>query len=186
MKPLTSSKRGAGSPRSCGIRASISPAGSVENLKPTRRSRRLDHRRFRSASPLPRCVGGHRRDAPAQQRAAQPVGRPLRPAGLATGDRVLHVGAGLGYYSAILAEIVGRSGEVTAIEIDAGLAEGARANLARAWPQASVVAGDDSLGPGHRPASSPGTASASEPMSRSTRSSSTPASRILRSLGSIR
>jgi protein-L-isoaspartate O-methyltransferase len=62
--------------------------------------------------------------------------------GLATGDRVLHVGAGLGYYSAILAEIVGRGGEVTAIEIDAGLAEGARANLARAWPQASVVAGD--------------------------------------------
>ena len=29
-----------------------------------------------------------------------------------------HVGAGTGYYSAILAEIVGRSGRVTAIEID--------------------------------------------------------------------
>jgi protein-L-isoaspartate(D-aspartate) O-methyltransferase len=62
--------------------------------------------------------------------------------GLATGDRGLHVGAGLGYYSAILAEIVGRSGEVSAIEIDAGLAERARANLARARPQASVVARD--------------------------------------------
>jgi protein-L-isoaspartate(D-aspartate) O-methyltransferase len=62
--------------------------------------------------------------------------------GLATGDRVVHVGAGLGYYSAILAEIVGPSGEVTAIEIDAGLAERARANLARAWPQARIVAGD--------------------------------------------
>jgi protein-L-isoaspartate(D-aspartate) O-methyltransferase len=62
--------------------------------------------------------------------------------GLAPGDRVVHVGAGLGYYSAILAEIVGRSGEVTAIEIDAGLAERARSNLARAWPQARVIAGD--------------------------------------------
>jgi protein-L-isoaspartate(D-aspartate) O-methyltransferase len=55
---------------------------------------------------------------------------------------VIHVGAGLGYYSAILAEIVGPSGEVTAIEIDAGLAERARANLARAWPQARLIAGN--------------------------------------------
>jgi protein-L-isoaspartate(D-aspartate) O-methyltransferase len=62
--------------------------------------------------------------------------------GLAAGDRVVHVGAGLGYYSAILAELVGASGEVTAIEIDAALAERARANLARAWPQARVFAGD--------------------------------------------
>jgi protein-L-isoaspartate(D-aspartate) O-methyltransferase len=38
--------------------------------------------------------------------------------------------------------IVGASGEVTAIEIDAGLAERARANLARAWPQARVIAGN--------------------------------------------
>jgi protein-L-isoaspartate(D-aspartate) O-methyltransferase len=58
------------------------------------------------------------------------------------GDRVIHVGAGLGYYSAILAEIVGPSGEVPAIEIDPGLAERARANLARSWPQAKVIATD--------------------------------------------
>jgi protein-L-isoaspartate(D-aspartate) O-methyltransferase len=62
--------------------------------------------------------------------------------GLATGERVIHLGAGLGYYSAILAEIVGPSGEVTAIEIDAGLAERARANLARARPQARLIAGN--------------------------------------------
>ena len=60
--------------------------------------------------------------------------------GLKPGDRVIHVGAGLGYYSAILAEIVGLTGEVTALEIDAGLAERARTNLARAWPQAKVIA----------------------------------------------
>jgi protein-L-isoaspartate O-methyltransferase/GNAT superfamily N-acetyltransferase len=62
--------------------------------------------------------------------------------GLKPGDRVIHVGAGLGYYSAILAEIVGLTGEVTAIEIDPGLAERARANLARSWPQAKVIATD--------------------------------------------
>ncbi|HEY3621206.1 MAG TPA: methyltransferase domain-containing protein [Roseiarcus sp.] len=62
--------------------------------------------------------------------------------GLAPGDRVVHVGAGLGYHSAILAEVVGSTGEVTAIEIDPGLAERARANLARSWPQVKVFAAD--------------------------------------------
>ena len=62
--------------------------------------------------------------------------------GVAPGDRVIHVGAGLGYYSAILAELVGANGNVTAIEIDRGLAERAGANLASAWPQAKVLAAD--------------------------------------------
>jgi protein-L-isoaspartate(D-aspartate) O-methyltransferase len=61
---------------------------------------------------------------------------------LKPGDRVIHVGAGLGYYSAILAQLVGPGGNVTAIEIDPGLVERARANLASAWPQAKVVAAD--------------------------------------------
>ena len=62
--------------------------------------------------------------------------------GLAPGDPVIHVGAGLGYYSAILAELVGSSGNVTAIEIDPSLAERARLNLAGAWPQTKVIAAD--------------------------------------------
>src|SRR5689334_17363099 len=57
------------------------------------------------------------------------------------GAHVVHVGAGTGYYSAILAEIVGRTGKVTAIEIDPVLADRAAENLA-AWPQARVVAAD--------------------------------------------
>ncbi len=60
---------------------------------------------------------------------------------LKRGERVIHVGAGAGYYSAILAEIVGRTGRVTALEIDPGLADRSRANL-EGWPQASVVAAD--------------------------------------------
>ncbi|MBV8574373.1 MAG: methyltransferase domain-containing protein, partial [Acetobacteraceae bacterium] len=64
---------------------------------------------------------------------------------LSRGDHVVHVGAGTGYYSAILAEIVGRAGRVTAIEIDPVLAARAKENLAAAWPQATVVPADGFL-----------------------------------------
>lgn len=57
------------------------------------------------------------------------------------GDRVAHIGAGTGYYSAILAELAGPRGHVLAVEYDADLAEAARANLAP-WPQAQVAQGD--------------------------------------------
>ncbi len=57
------------------------------------------------------------------------------------GEHVLHCGAGAGYYSAILAEIVGPEGRVTVVEHDARLAETARENL-RPWPQVTVVQGD--------------------------------------------
>jgi len=60
---------------------------------------------------------------------------------LRRGERVLQVGAGTGYYSAVLAEIVGRDGSVVAVEYDADLAARAKDNLA-AWPQVEVVAGD--------------------------------------------
>jgi len=39
---------------------------------------------------------------------------------LAAGMRVLHVGAGLGYYSAVMAECVGPTGRVVAYEVDDG------------------------------------------------------------------
>jgi protein-L-isoaspartate(D-aspartate) O-methyltransferase len=61
---------------------------------------------------------------------------------LSRGDHVVHIGAGTGYYSAILAEIVGRAGRVTAIEVDPTLAARATENLATAWPQATVAAAD--------------------------------------------
>jgi protein-L-isoaspartate(D-aspartate) O-methyltransferase len=57
------------------------------------------------------------------------------------GQRVLHVGAGTGYYTALLAELVGPGGQVTGVEFDARLAGMAERNL-RPWPQARVVRGD--------------------------------------------
>lgn len=62
------------------------------------------------------------------------------------GDRVIHVGAGAGYYTAILAELVGPSGRVVAHEIEPALVAAARANLA-AWPWATVEAGSAIAGP---------------------------------------
>jgi protein-L-isoaspartate(D-aspartate) O-methyltransferase len=49
---------------------------------------------------------------------------------LAPGDHVFHLGCGVGYYTAIIAEAVGPSGTVIACEVDADLAERARQNLA--------------------------------------------------------
>lgn len=67
--------------------------------------------------------------------------RNLEHLDLARGERVLQIGAGTGYYAAVLAEIVGPAGRVTALEIDVELASRARANLAN-WPQVDVIAGD--------------------------------------------
>jgi protein-L-isoaspartate(D-aspartate) O-methyltransferase len=48
---------------------------------------------------------------------------------LVPGERVLHVGSGLGYYTAILARVVGSAGRVLAFEADDQLANEARGNL---------------------------------------------------------
>ena len=57
------------------------------------------------------------------------------------GEHVVHVGAGVGYYTAILHRLVGRQGKVTAIEFDSGLAARLAANFAGAR-NISVVHGD--------------------------------------------
>jgi len=55
------------------------------------------------------------------------------------GETVVQVGAGAGYYTAILAHLVGASGKVIAYEIEPDIAERAAANLAR-YPQVEVRA----------------------------------------------
>jgi protein-L-isoaspartate(D-aspartate) O-methyltransferase len=61
-------------------------------------------------------------------------------------DHVLHLGCGTGYYTAILAELVGAGGKIVAVEIVAGVAERARIALAP-WLQVSVVQGNGAQGP---------------------------------------
>ena len=65
---------------------------------------------------------------------------------VAAGDHVLHLGCGTGYYTAILAELTGPQGKVTAVEIDSTLADRARAALAL-WSQVTVLCADGSCGP---------------------------------------
>jgi protein-L-isoaspartate(D-aspartate) O-methyltransferase len=50
--------------------------------------------------------------------------------GIRDGETVVHMGCGTGYYTAIMAELAGPSGQVIAIEYDAALAGRARSNLA--------------------------------------------------------
>lgn len=60
---------------------------------------------------------------------------------LKPGDRVYHLGCGVGYYTAIMAEIVGPGGQVVASEVDSALATRAGENLST-YPNVSVYAGD--------------------------------------------
>jgi protein-L-isoaspartate(D-aspartate) O-methyltransferase len=57
------------------------------------------------------------------------------------GERVVHIGAGTGYYSAILARLVGPRGHVVAVEFDRALAQRAAENLAD-MKNVTVVQGD--------------------------------------------
>ncbi|MBV9288633.1 MAG: methyltransferase [Hyphomicrobiales bacterium] len=65
--------------------------------------------------------------------------RAIEALALHEGETVLHVGAGAGYYTAILALLVGPAGKVIAYEIETDIAERARANLAT-YPQVEVRA----------------------------------------------
>jgi protein-L-isoaspartate(D-aspartate) O-methyltransferase len=54
------------------------------------------------------------------------------------GEHVVHVGAGSGYYTAIMARLVGSSGRVTAIEFDPEIADRAKINLSN-FPNVEVL-----------------------------------------------
>jgi protein-L-isoaspartate(D-aspartate) O-methyltransferase len=60
---------------------------------------------------------------------------------LKTGDRAYHLGCGVGYYTAIMAEVVGPSGSVVGAEVNESLAAHARDNLA-AYSNVQVASAD--------------------------------------------
>jgi protein-L-isoaspartate(D-aspartate) O-methyltransferase len=62
------------------------------------------------------------------------------------GDHIVHIGAGVGYYSAIMAHVVSSSGRVTAIEYEPDLAARAKDNL-HTYANVSVIQGDGSSAP---------------------------------------
>ena len=69
------------------------------------------------------------------------------PLGLREGMRLLEIGAGSGYGAALARELVGETGLVVAIEINAVTCEFARENLERAgYGDVKLVLGDGSVG----------------------------------------
>jgi protein-L-isoaspartate(D-aspartate) O-methyltransferase len=62
------------------------------------------------------------------------------------GQRVLEIGAGTGYNAALLAHVVGRTGSVTTVDVDAELARKARRAIRDAGYQARVIVADGRLG----------------------------------------
>src|SRR6478672_1795152 len=66
--------------------------------------------------------------------ASQPsiVALMLEQLALAPGMSVLEIGAGTGYNAALLSRLVGRSGHVTTVDIDADITDTAREHLASA------------------------------------------------------
>ena len=62
------------------------------------------------------------------------------------GEHVVHVGAGVGYYTAIMAEMVGPYGHVTAIEYEPDLAARAEKNLS-GYVNVSMIQGDGASAP---------------------------------------
>jgi protein-L-isoaspartate(D-aspartate) O-methyltransferase len=63
--------------------------------------------------------------------------------GIRPGERILHVGSGMGYYTAVLAHCASETGHVLAFEVDEQLAALAQRNLAR-YSWVTVRPGDSS------------------------------------------
>jgi protein-L-isoaspartate(D-aspartate) O-methyltransferase len=94
-------------------------------------------------------------DGPAISSSSQPaiMAIMLEQLGLEPGMRVLEIGAGTGYNAALLATIVGASGQVVTIDIDEDIVANARAHLATGGlDRVQVVCGDGGFGyPGAAP-----------------------------------
>ncbi|MGQ0717345.1 MAG: methyltransferase, FxLD system [Pseudonocardiales bacterium] len=88
-------------------------------------------------------------DGTALSSASSPnlVAEMLEALDVAPGHRVLEIGAATGINAALLAELVGPTGEVVTIELDDDLAAAAHAGLvASGYPQVKVICGDGALG----------------------------------------
>jgi protein-L-isoaspartate(D-aspartate) O-methyltransferase len=73
------------------------------------------------------------------------IARWLEDLAIPRGARVVHIGAGTGYFTAIMGHIVGPTGWVWAAEVDPALAESARRNVAE-WPWIEITNTDGRSG----------------------------------------
>ena len=159
-------RRGAGSPRIC-ARSAICATSAWSPPSPRCRAsassapargaschldrRLLDDARRRSAPALSQRAGRARRGTRPQYRRARRCGRAISTGSACSdGNRVLQIGAGAGYFTAILAELVGPTGHVDGHR-DRRRAGGRRRNaISKPGRTAHVRAGDASA-PHRRP-----------------------------------
>ena len=90
-----------------------------------------------------------RQDGQAISSSSQPsmMAIMLEQLDLRPGQRVLEIGAGTGYNAALMAHLVGETGQVVSVDIDDELVARARARLAAAgWSGVQVVCADGMLG----------------------------------------
>src|SRR5436309_15167532 len=69
------------------------------------------------------------------------LGRWIDALALKPGERAYHLGCGAGYYTALMAEVVGPNGSVLGLELQPELAARAKENLA-GYANVTVEAGD--------------------------------------------
>jgi len=101
---------------------------------------------FVSQQNWPEAYADHPIPIAEQQTTSRPymIAAMVQAAGVKPEDRVLEIGAGSGYQTAVLAEL---AGQVFAVERYASLTEAARTTLERlGYRNAKVVTGDGSLG----------------------------------------
>jgi len=101
---------------------------------------------FVSQQNWPEAYADHPIPIAEQQTTSQPymIAAMVQAAGVKPEDRVLEIGAGSGYQTAVLSEL---AGQVFAVERYASLTEAARTTLERlGYRNAKVVTGDGSLG----------------------------------------
>jgi len=82
-----------------------------------------------------------------QTSAPEVIARMLRALDVKTGSRVLEIGTGSGYSTALLAELVGSGGMVVSIDVDPPVSNRARSLLSsKGYTNVHVTTGDGRLG----------------------------------------
>jgi protein-L-isoaspartate(D-aspartate) O-methyltransferase len=99
---------------------------------------------YRDQAIVTKCIDGVRVSSSSQPAIMAVM---LEQLGVQPGQRVLEIGAGTGYNAALLAHLVGETGQVITMDIDDDIVQAARRNLlAAGFERVHVIGGDGALG----------------------------------------
>jgi protein-L-isoaspartate(D-aspartate) O-methyltransferase len=146
--------------RLAGMVDDLLAAGAIQSARAEKAFRVVERHRFLPGVSLDSVYGGHavpiKRDdegfsiSSSSEPAIMAV--MLEQLAVEPGHHVLEIGTGSGYNAALLAELVGATGSVTSIDLEADLVERARDSLATAgYPQVATLARDGWEGAAEQP-----------------------------------